>query len=255
MSNIIRLVNDQPTTTSSAIADGVGNPHSTVIRLIRDNTSDLEDFGPIGFEIQKGKSLSQGGFARSSEIAILNEQQSMLLLTYMRNNDIVRAFKKQLIKAFFEMRAQLSKRPASPDDLSRMDILQMAMQSEEEKLLLEQENKQLEDRIEEDAPKIAALDRISNSDGSLCFRDAAKNLQMRPIDLMRWLNQIEWVYRRNGKSGWLAYQGKIQAGYLWHKVTTVERSDGSEKITEQARVTTKGLTKLAKLLSLEVEPA
>ena len=32
-----------------------------------------------------------------------------------------------------------------------------------------------------------------------------------------------------------------------HKTTTVTRSDGSEKITEQVRLTPKGLTKLAKI--------
>ncbi len=34
--------------------------------------------------------------------------------------------------------------------------------------------------------------------------------------------------------------------YLEHKVTTVNRSDGSEKVVEQVRVTAAGLAKLAK---------
>ncbi len=37
-------------TTSLAIAEGVGNPHSSVIRLIRDNISDFEELGRVGFE-------------------------------------------------------------------------------------------------------------------------------------------------------------------------------------------------------------
>jgi len=59
-----------------AIAEGVGNPHSTVIKLIRQNASDLEEFGNIGFEIQN----SQSGAGRPTEYATLNEQQSTLLL-------------------------------------------------------------------------------------------------------------------------------------------------------------------------------
>ena len=78
----------QPVTTLLAIAEGVGNPHSTAIKLIRQNASDLEDFGPLGFEIQVGN-RPQGGGAKT-EYAILNEQQSTLLLTYMRNNDVVK---------------------------------------------------------------------------------------------------------------------------------------------------------------------
>jgi hypothetical protein len=45
--------------------------------------SDLEEFGPFGFEIQKSA-------GRPTEYALLNEQQSTLLLTYMRNSELVR---------------------------------------------------------------------------------------------------------------------------------------------------------------------
>ena len=41
---------------------------------------------------------------------ILNEQQATLLITYLRNTEPVKEFKKNLVKAFFEMRDELSKR-------------------------------------------------------------------------------------------------------------------------------------------------
>ncbi|MBL4761333.1 MAG: phage antirepressor KilAC domain-containing protein, partial [Gammaproteobacteria bacterium] len=99
--------------------------------------------------------------------------------------------------------------------------------------------------IETLTPKAEALDRIANSDGSLCITNAAKDLQFRPKDLFAWLSQNMWIFRRAGNSGWIAYQDRIQAGLLEHKVTIVSRSDGSEKTTEQVRITPKGLTKLA----------
>ena len=77
----------QSVTTSLAIAEGVGNPHSTVIKLIRQNSSDLEDFGGVRFEIQP---FETAGGTQNREVATLNEQQSTLLLTYMRNNDVVK---------------------------------------------------------------------------------------------------------------------------------------------------------------------
>jgi len=43
-------------------------------KLIRQNTSDLEEFGPLGFEIQV-VNRPQGGGAKT-EYAILNEQQA-----------------------------------------------------------------------------------------------------------------------------------------------------------------------------------
>ena len=103
MTNIVTIENGSAVTTSMAIADGVGYEHATVIRLVRDNKDDLEDFGGVGFQIQP---FETAGGLQQREIALLNEQQATLLITYMRNNDVVRAFKKQLVKAFYEMRMQ-----------------------------------------------------------------------------------------------------------------------------------------------------
>jgi len=44
-------------------------------------------------------------------------------------------------------------------------------------------------------------------------------------------------------------------GRLEHKVTTVTRADGSEKVTEQVLVTAKGLTALAKTFPATVSLA
>jgi len=99
MTNIVTIENGNAVTTSMAIADGVGYEHSTVIRLVRENKADIEEFGLLDL-----KSESTGG--RPTEYALLNEQQATLLITYMRNNEVVRAFKKQLVKAFYEMRMQ-----------------------------------------------------------------------------------------------------------------------------------------------------
>jgi len=97
-----------PVTTSKAIADGVGNPHKTVIQLVRQNVSDLEDFGGVAFEMRPFE--TRGG-TQHREVAILNEPQSTLLMTYMRNNAVVREFKKRLVRAFFEMARERQQAP------------------------------------------------------------------------------------------------------------------------------------------------
>lgn len=104
----------------------------------------------------------------------------------------------------------------------------------------------LEKTVDEQTPKVAALDRIATADGSMCVTDAAKHLQIRPLDLFRHMNTHKWIYRRpGGNRSWIAYQEYIQRGYLEHKVTTISKSDGSEKMSEQVRVTPKGITKLS----------
>lgn len=106
----------------------------------------------------------------------------------------------------------------------------------------------LEEKVAEQTPKVDALNRIATADGSLCFTDAAKTLQIRLKDLLAWLSSHKWIYQRPGTS-WIGYQDKIQSGYIEHKTNTVERSDGTEKVVTQARITPKGLAKLAEYFS------
>lgn len=98
-------------------------------------------------------------------------------------------------------------------------------------------------------PKVAALDRISTADGSTCITNAAKTLQMRPKDMFLWMQANQWIYKRAGGTAWVAYQHRIQSGMLEHKVTTVTRSDGTEKVVEQVLVTPKGMARLAEMLT------
>ncbi|MCK9505889.1 MAG: phage regulatory protein/antirepressor Ant [Porticoccaceae bacterium] len=228
-----------PVTTSLAIADGVGNPHKSVLQLIRQNTSDLEEFGRVAFEMRP---FETAGGTQNREVAILNEQQSTLLLTYMRNNDVVRAFKKRLVKAFFE----LASRPVDPlEALRDPAAMRNLLLGYSERVIA------LEAAVEEQAPKVSAFKLLSEAEGSMCITDAAKHLDMRPKDLTLWLQANDWIYRRSGGKSWIAYQPRIKQQVLVHKVTTVSRDDGTEKTVEQVRVTPKGLARLAEELQGE----
>lgn len=231
MNALVQLHGGRAVTTTLAIADGTGNTHESVIKLVRRYEADLQEFGTFGFEIQKS-----GG--RPTEYALLNEHQATLILTMMRNSPVVLEFKKKLVRAFYQMADRLV-RPEVPQTLP--EALRLAAE------LAEQAQQQRE-QIASLAPKACALDRISCADGSLCITDTAKALQIRPRDLFSWLSAHHWIYRRPGGSGWLGYQDKVQQGLLEHKVTTVGLADGSERTTEQVRVTGKGLTRLAVLL-------
>lgn len=94
-------------TNTAAIAKGVGRDHDTIIKLVDRNKSDLEEFGGVGFEI---RTFDTKGGKQKQRVALLNEQQTTLLITYMRNNEVVRAFKKRLVAEFFAMRSALAKK-------------------------------------------------------------------------------------------------------------------------------------------------
>ena len=97
----------EPYTTSEIIVECAELKHDTVQSLIRNHKDDLEVFGVFGFEIRKPSKGSLGG--RPRKIYHLNEQQATLLITYLDNTKPVREFKVALVKAFFEMRDELSK--------------------------------------------------------------------------------------------------------------------------------------------------
>ena len=94
-------------TNSAVIASGVMKDHKPVIQLIRKYKSDLEEFGRVEFEMRP---FQTDGGMQKQEIALLNEQQTTLLITYMRNNEVVREFKKRLVAEFFTMRSALAKK-------------------------------------------------------------------------------------------------------------------------------------------------
>ncbi|PAK77162.1 phage antirepressor KilAC domain-containing protein [Acetobacter fabarum] len=96
-------------------------------------------------------------------------------------------------------------------------------------------------------PKARIHDRLLETEGTLTLSDAAKTIGVAPRKFMALLRREGWLFRR-GKSPLAAYQDKITSGYLTHKVSVILAPDGGERITEQVRVTSKGLAKLARLV-------
>jgi len=239
MGNLAYIGNGHILTTSLVIADGAGMNHKSVIQLIRQNIKDFEEFGLVAFEMRPRLEGKHGG--GNVKFALLNEHQATLLMTHMRNSPVVREFKKRLIKAFFELVDNKPTAPAIPQTFA--EAMRLAADQAEAVLMLEAKNEVLE-------VKSIALDRIGSSEGSLCVSNVAKDLGIRQKALFDWLRENKWIYRRTGYSVWLAYQDKIQRGLLEHKVTTISRGDGSEKVTEQVRVTARGIAWLAENMAV-----
>lgn len=110
----------------------------------------------------------------------------------------------------------------------------------------------LENKVAEIQPKADALDRLIFADGAMNLTNSAKHLQVRPGELIGWLSANRYIYKRVGGKSWVAYQDRIQSGILTHKVTIVQREDGTEKVCEQVLVTAKGLSILAQKRGLLV---
>lgn len=112
MDNIVFLVPNtkEPFTTSDVIAEFAGIQHHTVTRLIQQHEADFKEFGSLRFEIEVRKRKVGATTAKHYQ---LNEEQATLLMTYLKNTEQVRAFKKELVRQFYAMRFELYKTQAA----------------------------------------------------------------------------------------------------------------------------------------------
>lgn len=84
---------------SRILAAQLGNQHENTYGLVKRYEADFLELGILRFET--GEIAGRG---QPEKYALLNEDQSYLLLTYSRNTPKVRALKIKLIKAFREAR-------------------------------------------------------------------------------------------------------------------------------------------------------
>jgi phage regulator Rha-like protein len=215
---------DQAVTSTLIIAQETGNDHASVIKLVRTYLADFEEFGRVGFEIAP---FETNGGTQQREIALLNEQQATLLITYMRNSDVVRAFKKRLVKAFYEF-ANRVKHDLPQDYLAALKRL---VETEEAKQLAEQ-------KLIEQAPKVEFHDRVAASDDVYPLDQVAKLFRAGPRKFRQELKALG-VFRQDG----LPKQDWINRGLL--RVVIVDVPLGNSGFTKphpQPFVTSKGLT-------------
>lgn len=132
---------------------------------------------------------------------------------------------------------------------SRTEILRMALGLSEERDTLKAQATQQQATIAVLEPKAKALDRLSDATGNRCITDAAKILGMKPSALFEWLNRHGWTYRRPNGGAWIAYQDRVDGGWLVNKVSTIAREGRPDRVVDRLLVTPKGLAHLGQLLA------
>lgn len=105
--SLVLAVEGEPRASSEVIARGVEQQHASVLKLVRKHQQSFEEFGRVGFEI---RTFDTRGGKQHREFAMLNEQQSTLLLAFMRNTPKVIEFKVALIKEFYRMQGEIQNR-------------------------------------------------------------------------------------------------------------------------------------------------
>lgn len=127
-----------------------------------------------------------------------------------------------------------------PVELSRMDLIQLALAAEQENIALKQHVAVLE-------PKAKGLDRIADCTNVLGIRESAKVLKVGQNQLVQYLIDHKVVYRdQHGKIQ--AYQKSVDQKLI-HVVTSAPRLfESGEKVFTQVKLTQKLITRIAKWL-------
>ena len=97
----------EPYTTVNIISQFTYIKMQSINDLIRNHKIKFEKLGVLRFEIVKPMKGSQGGRPRKEWH--LNEPQATLLMTMLDNTPVVAEFKLNLVKAFYELREEVTK--------------------------------------------------------------------------------------------------------------------------------------------------
>lgn len=216
------------TMDSREIAELTGKRHDHVLRDIRGMLEELYD--EEGIPKFGGTYLNRQNSQTYPCFKLPRREVEILLLGYSV------PLRAKVIDRLHELEGVAAK-PVVPSTLP--DALRLAAD------LAEQRN-QLQLVVNQQAPKVAALERISVASGSMCISDAAKHLGVMRKALFQFMADNRWIFRRSGSAVWLAFEPRVKAGLLEHKVSVIGLDDGGDqRLASQVRVTPKGLAKLA----------
>jgi phage regulator Rha-like protein len=102
---LLEIIDDEPRISHVIIAEYTNNNPISVRKLIDKYHSKMELFGKVSFQMTPIKNSKNR--VNEEKTYFLNEPQATLLLTFLRNNEIVVKFKVDLVKVFYEMRMKL----------------------------------------------------------------------------------------------------------------------------------------------------
>jgi len=123
------------------------NKINQVKELILDHKTDFEEFGQLRFETATVR--NSVGAVNEEKTYFLNEPQATLLLTFMRNNEIVKNFKIKLVKEFFKMRHQLQiSKTEKPKNLISVSDSELDRELKTLKFILDNFNLSEKEKIE-----------------------------------------------------------------------------------------------------------
>lgn len=267
--NSISTIVDQQTITSMEIAEITGKNHSDVLRAIRKMEPAWEEVHKSKFAWKQNMVDTFNGAKRPIPCCVLNKTECLFVAT--KFNDVARA---KLVLRWEQLEkeriAQLqqptdtsqsslhtppsSNLPADPRNMSRLQILQLALQAEEENERLRLEKKELEDeravmqdgirsleadklglmienghkdqRIGQLEQQVSYLAVIMADSSTVTVTQIAQDYGMAAVSFNKLLNGLG-IQRRVGEQ-WILYADHLNKGYVATRMIPIHHSDGPD---------------------------
>lgn len=183
--------NSEQSMTSLEISELVNSEHphvrTSIERLAKRGVIQL----PPMRKVENNQSLSPNKY---TNIYVFSGEQGKLdSITVVAQ--LCPEFTAAIVKRWYELEGKNR-------ELSKMEILQMALESEQQKLVLQQQ-------LEIQAPKVAFVDKYVAGNGNKTFRQVAKLLQVKENTFRSFLVENKIMYLLNGE--WTAYQNHVDA--------------------------------------------
>jgi anti-repressor protein len=233
--NFVEEKNGELFVSSLVISESINYEHRAVLQLIRQNIDDFREFGRVSFQMQP---FETNGGVQNREVIFLNEDQSTLLITYFRNNDLTKKFKINLVKAFSLMKKIIQEQNNFnlPKTFSEALLLASKQAEQIEKqnaLLLEQK------------PKVEFFEAVTNSKSAIDMGQVAKVLDK---DIGR--NKLFEILRNKKilQKDNIPFQTYIDRGYFRVIEVKYTKPDGSTNISLKTLVYQKGVNFINKVL-------
>lgn len=207
--------------SSKQIAERTGKQHSNVLRDIRNMLDELVESQDSNLNSNEYQELTAKN-SMTSEI-LLNERLSLCLASGYSIT-----LRMMIIDDWAKMKNELP----MPKELSRLEILTMAIESERKVI-------ELESKIEQDRPKVVFADSVIGSSNSILIRQFAKdlcdeNFEIGQNRLFEWFRENKYLNDNNEP-----YQDYVSQGYF--EVITRAIGSGTDTFTSKTtKITGRG---------------
>lgn len=235
-----------PVTDSLRVAEVTDKRHSEVLRDIKELIHKL-------MSNHETEIIALRNFAQCSYINSNNREMPMYLMTkeafenlmFTYNGTKMVVAKAKFIRKFHEIEEELKNNQQTKLPKNYKEALQQLIEQEEEKERLQIENKQKEEVIKQQAPKVIFADAVSASHTSILVGDLAKILKQNGVDtgqkrFFEWLRSNGFLIKRQGSDYNMPTQKSMEMGLFEIKEGTRVHSDGHISVTRTTKVTGKG---------------